>query len=135
MINLQTTKAIVAAYLSGDVEGVLRHLADDVEWEYGSINNVPWYRLRRGRAEVVDFFRALEEVEIVRWQPKLFLGEGNLTVVVLDSDYTVRSNGRRVVYEDCVLLLHFDANGKVKKFGHRVDLLAGWLAYHDKSLG
>ena len=134
MSNIETTKAIAEAFLRRDVQGVLEHLTDDVEWEYGSINDVPWYRLRRGKAEVADFFASLAEVEFRQWEPKQYLGDGDLTILVIDSDYIVKRTGRRVVYEDCLLLFRFDADGKVARFGHRADLLAGWLAYHDKAL-
>jgi ketosteroid isomerase-like protein len=134
MSNIETTKAIVAAFLRGDVQGVLAHVADDVEWEYGSINDVPWYRARHGKAEVADFFASLAAVEFSQWEPKQYLGEGDLAIVVIDSDYLVKGTGRRVVYEDCLLLFRFDAEGKVARFGHRTDLLAGWLAYHDRPI-
>ena len=132
MTNLQTTKAIVDAYLRGDVTAVLDRLADDVEWDYGSINDVPWYRPRRGKAEVADFFDSLAAVEILQWQPKQYLDGGDVTIVVIDSDYLVKATGKRVVYEDCLLIFRFDAQGRLSRFGHRADLLAGWLAYHDK---
>lgn len=64
MNNIDATKAIVAAYLSEDAEGVLMHRADDVEWEYGSANDIPWYRARRGKAEVADVFKSLDEVDL-----------------------------------------------------------------------
>ena len=132
MTNIETTKAMIEAFTRGDFPAILDHLAQDVEWDYDSVSDVPWYRPRRGKAEVAGFFEAIAETEITQWEPKLYLGEGDLVVVVIDSDYRVKSTGRRVVCRDCLLLLRFDAEGRVVRFNHRTDLFPGWLAYHDK---
>lgn len=133
MTNLEATKAMADAFIRGDIPAIMEHLADDVEWDYDSISDVPWYQPRRGKAEVAEFFDCLAQTEITQWEPKLYLGEDDLTVVVLDGDYRVKSTGRRVVYKDCLLLFRFDAKGKVVRFNHRVDLHRAWLAYHDKA--
>jgi hypothetical protein len=56
-----------------------------------------------------------------------------LYVVVLgDAEYTIKQNGRKIVYEDVVFLFHFNEAGKVQKFAHRNDTHQAWLAYHNK---
>jgi len=133
MTNIEKTKSMCEAFMRGDIPALFEHFADDIEWDYDSLNDVPWYRPRRGKAEVAGFFECLAQVEMTQWEPTLYLGEGDLAVVVLDSDYRIKSNGRRVVYKDCLLLFQFNAAGKLARFNHRVDLFPGWLAYHDRS--
>ena len=131
MSNIDTTKIIMESFRRGDIEHLLTHIADDVDWEYGSIVDVPWYRPRQGKEEAAGFFESLAtSLDIFKWEPKIYLGAGDLTVVILDSDYSIKSTGRRVIYEDCVLVLRFNAEGKVARFAHRVDLHQAWLAYH-----
>ena len=43
-------------------------------------------------------------------------------VVLLESDYSVRSNDNRVVYEDAEFVVKFNAAGKIRRFAHRVNL-------------
>src|SRR5262249_24040937 len=98
---------------------------------YGSIVDVPWYRPRQGKEEAAGFFESLAtSLDIFKWEPKIYLGAGDLTVVILDSDYSIKSTGRRVNYEDCVFGLRVNREGKVGRLGHRVDLHQAWLAYH-----
>lgn len=128
---IETTKFIFNAFVQGDVPAVLACLADDVEWEYGpTYQNVPWYQNRHGIQGATEFFQSLAAVEFHKFETTAFLGEGSTVVVLLDSDYTVRSNGNRVVYEDAVFVVKFNAEGKIRRFAHRVDLHQAWLAYN-----
>jgi hypothetical protein len=134
MTTLENTKAIVDSYLRGNHMAVLDRLADDVQWQHGSVSDVPWYRERRGKAEVAEFFASLADVDFLKWEPKYYFSEGDLALVLINSDYRVKRNGRRVIYDDCVLLFRFNPDGKLARFEHKADLLAGWLAYHDRSI-
>lgn len=128
---LETTRHIFNAFAEGDIPALLACLADDIEWEYGPCSqDVPWYQNRKGIAGAMEFFQSLAAVEFHKFETTAFLGDGDTVVVLLDSDYSVRSNGRRVVYEDAVFVVRFDAEGKIRRFAHRVDLHQAWLACH-----
>lgn len=130
MDPLKTVEAIFQAFARGDVPAILERLAADVEWEYGPTSqDVPWYQPQRGREGVKRFFEHLAAVEFHRFAPRSFLAKGGLVVVLLDSDYTVKATGRRVVYEDGVMIFRFNAAGEVVRFAHRVDFHQAWLAY------
>jgi ketosteroid isomerase-like protein len=93
--HVDTTRQIIHSFLRGDMPAILERLAPDVEWEYGAIStDVPWYQARRGRAGAQAFFESLAAVEFLTFEPKAFLGEGGLVVVMIDSDYRVRATGR-----------------------------------------
>lgn len=123
--NLATTRAIFEAFGRGDVPFIIERLADDVQWEYGvCATEVPWYRNRVGHAGAREFFASLAAVEFETFAPKAFLHDAtkNVVAVLIDSDYVVRATGKLVSYVDAVLLLRFDAQGRVSHFAHRVDL-------------
>lgn len=127
--NVARTRAVFDAFARGDVAFILDQLADDVAWEYGRVSNgVPWYQNRRGRAGAAEFFQSLAAVEFHVFAPTRFVGDGDLVIVLLDSDYTVRATGRRVVYQDAVMLWRFDDAGRITHFAHRVDTHQAWAA-------
>ena len=129
MSHVKTVQAIYAAFGKGDVPTILGYLAENVEWEYGIVSTtVPWLQPRRGRAEVPRFFQALADFEIQKFEPKTFLEHGDVVVVLLDLEGTVRSTKRPVVEEDEVHIWHFDAKGQVSRFRHRADTFQHWMA-------
>ena len=131
MNHVDTTRQIIHSFLQGDIPAILERLAPDVEWEYGAIStDVPWYQARRGRAGAQAFFENLAAVEFLTFEPKAVLGDGELVVVVIDSDYRVRATDGVIRYTDVALVFRFDAAGRVAKFKHSVDTHQAWLAYH-----
>lgn len=81
---------------------------------------------------MAEFFQALAAVDIHRFQPKTFLEAGNVVVVLLELEATVRSTGRRLMEEDEVHIWYFDSAGKVSRLAHRLDTHQHWVAYTAK---
>jgi uncharacterized protein len=133
MDNVKTVRTIIKAFIERDIPLVLSHLAEDVDWEYGSLVDVPWYTPRTGKEDAAKFFESLQAVEFLQFEPKSYFGADDWAGVLLDSDYRLKSNGKRVVYEDLFLIFRFNAEGKVARFAHRVDMHQAWLAYHAKA--
>ena len=128
MTPVETVHEIYAAFQRGDIPTILEHLADNVEWEYSIAPlGVPWLQRRHGRAEVPQFFASMAGFELHRFQPKTFLHSDNIVVVLIDVDLTVKATGRRLVEEDEVHIWYFDAQGRVARFGHKVDTHQHWL--------
>jgi hypothetical protein len=122
MNNLRTTEAIYEAFGRGDIPAILSRLADNVEWEYGATpTDVPWLQLRRGRDGAGAFFASLAGIEIESFAPKRLLDGGNVVVALVDIRFTVKATGKRVSEEDEVHIWHFDREGKVARFRHRLD--------------
>ena len=120
---------IYEAFGRGDIPAILSNLAEDVEWECGvNSTNVPWLQPRRGRGQVPEFFQALGALDIKAFQPKTFLENANVLVVLVDLDATVKATGREVVEEDEVHIWYFDSAGKVRRFRHRIDTHQQWKA-------
>lgn len=129
MAHVETVQQIYQAFGRGDVPGILEHLADDVDWEYGvPSTDVPWLQPRKGRGQVPAFFQALADFDIQTFAPKTFLESGHVVVVLIDLAGVVRSTGRPIVEEDEVHIWHFDAAGRVSRFRHRCDTYLQWAA-------
>ena len=122
MSNLKTVQEIYAAFGAGDVPTILSKLADDVDWEYGpGSTDVPWLQRRRGPAAVAGFFESLGALEANKFAPKQLLEAGDVVVALIDIDFTVKANGKRIAEEDEMHLWRFNAEGKVARFRHGAD--------------
>jgi ketosteroid isomerase-like protein len=129
--HIETTRIVLDAFLRRDIPSLLEHVALDVDWEYGSTSDVPWYKARNGKAEAREFFESLSAVEMLRFEPKNYLGQGDVVVVVIQADYRLRRNNRRVTYEDGILIFRYNERGEIARFAHRVDFHKAWCAYHE----
>ena len=131
---IETAKHIFSAFSQGNIPTILACLAPDVQWEYGPVSqNVPWYQNRHGIEGATEFFQSLAGCDFHQFKTTAFLAERDTVVVLIDSDYTVKKTGKRVVYEDAAFVLKFNADGQIAKFAHRVDLHQAWLAYNEEA--
>lgn len=127
--NVQTVQNIYDAFGRGDVPSILGHLREDIDWDYGIVDaGVPWLRARKGIGEVPGFFESLGALDFQKFQPQTFLESGNIVVVLIDLEVVVKATGRPVEEKDEVHIWHFDDEGKVMRFCHRVDTHKHWLA-------
>ncbi|AVP95985.1 hypothetical protein C7S18_01715 [Ahniella affigens] len=125
MHTIDTVQAIYAAFGRGDVDFILSQLSDDIEWEYDAPDSdVPWLQPRRGKDGAQRFFQELgNTMDIQSFQVTRILGDAQLAVGLVDIAFVVKRTGKRVQERDEVHLWHFDANGKVSRFRHRIDTL------------
>ncbi|MBS2013507.1 MAG: nuclear transport factor 2 family protein [Deltaproteobacteria bacterium] len=124
--NIETVKAIYAAFGRKDVPAILEHVSDDCDWEYAyrADHEVPWLARRRGREGAAAFFAAVSALDFTHFEVKAILGEGDLVVALCDLTCTVRATGRGFTEIDEPHLWHFDARGRVRRFRHAADTLA-----------
>jgi ketosteroid isomerase-like protein len=135
MGNTEKVQHIYESFGRGDVPAILEHLAETVEWEYGIVStDVPWLQKRRGRGEVPKFFESLAEFEMQKFEPKTFLENDNVVVVLLDVEFKVKATGTTVVEEDETHIWYFDSEGKVSRFAHKVDTHQHCAAYKGEAL-
>jgi hypothetical protein len=135
MSNLGTVQTIYEAFGKGDVPAILDVLADDVEWEAWENNSavkagVPWMVPRHGKAEVVGFFEAVGQMEILDLQILNMMEGGNQVAVefVLEANLPAWGGGH---YRDEEMhLWTFDPDGKVVRLRHYTD-----TAKHIAALG
>ena len=101
-----TTKSIFAAFDRGDKESIIEALAPGVQWEYEPLSHdVPWYQNGKGHDFVRKFLdMCFRDMTRQRFTRSKFFVEANIVVVLGDAEYTIKSNGRKIVYEDLVFL-------------------------------
>lgn len=134
MSNLNTIQEVYEAFGRGDVPAIMEKLSDSVEWDYsGNTADVPWFKHRRGKHEVVGFFESLSEVQFNKFQLKEFLEGENIVVCVLDIDLTVKSNGNRITEVDEMHIWRFDSEGKIVSFRHGADTYQHHTAYNSEA--
>ena len=120
--NLQIVKNGYAAFGRGDVPGLLALLAEDVVWDMPG-DGFPLTGTYRGHEGVASFFQKLgEQAEILEFQPREFLADGNRVLVVGWESMKVRATGRGVEI-DWVMSFTL-RNGKIAKFREYTDTKA-----------
>jgi ketosteroid isomerase-like protein len=126
MSNLATVQGIYEAFGKGDVPAILDVLADDVEWESWGDNSavnagVPWMTERHGRDDVVHFFEAAGQMEILDLQI-LNIMEGGTQVAV---EFVIEANlpawGGGHYRDEEIHLWTFNDDGKVVRLRHYID--------------
>lgn len=69
-----------------------------------------------------------------RFEPKRFLEDRNLVVVLADLEATVKETGTRLSEEDEPHIWYFDERGQVIRFRHRADTHQHWAAYKGQDI-
>ena len=94
--NLNTVKAIYAAFGSQDVPTILDQLTDDVDWAADAASSVaPWYGQRTGKDEVASFFEGIgQALDVLDFEPRSFAANDDEVMVFLHFAVKSKSTGR-----------------------------------------
>lgn len=117
-----TVAAIYEAFGRGDVEAILDHLADDVEWEVGVRDTgLDYLRERHGKEEVVGFFSALmQDLTLTHFEPVALCAADDHVAVPVRHAGAINGGGEVPLTTE-VHLWRFDADGKAVSFRHIFD--------------
>jgi ketosteroid isomerase-like protein len=86
------------AFGRGDIEALMALFDRDIQWDTPGPTELPTAGSRRGLEQVRGFFQTLNETfEIQRFEPKTFLGQGDIVVVLGDDTARVRATGKVIV--------------------------------------
>ncbi len=125
--SLQVVKAGYAAFGRGDLPGLLALMADDVEWNSPGVG-LPLSGTYRGRDGVASFFQKLStEAEILDFQAREFVAEGDRVLVVGWERSKVRATNR--IFEMDWVMSFTIRDGKVVSFREYTDTKAMADAY------
>ncbi|HLJ23362.1 MAG TPA: nuclear transport factor 2 family protein [Candidatus Acidoferrales bacterium] len=117
--SLQVVKDGFAAFGRGDLAGLLDLMAEDVVWEIPGAG-LPLAGTYRGRDGVASFFQKLSaEAEILDFQPREFLADGNRVLVVGWERTKVRATNRTIEVDWVMAFTVRD--GKVSAYRQYVD--------------
>jgi ketosteroid isomerase-like protein len=95
--NLEIVRSVYAAFGRGDLDGILVQLDPQVTWRTPGPAELPTAGLRRGLAEVREFFGLLlNTLDIQDFRPGDFLAQGDKVVVLGTSREGPKGTGRLV---------------------------------------
>ena len=94
--NSQIVQKAYESFNAGDVEGVMRALAADVDWVLSPMPNVSFYTTRRGQDGVRAYFADLAEHQEAKGAVEVHgtIAQGNTVVVHGHYAWHVKSTGR-----------------------------------------
>ncbi len=125
--NVKVVKDGFAAYRRGDIAGLIALLANDVEWHLPGAGT-PIAGTYRGHDGVATFFQKLaKEVDVLDFQPREFVGEGDRVFVAGWTREKVKATNR--TFETDWVMAFTVRNGKVTNFREYLDTQAIASAY------
>ena len=95
--NIELASQGYAAFMRGDVPGVLELLTDDIQWVVHSpVEAGPEGGQHKGKAAVAEWFRKLgENYEFEVFSPDEFIASGDKVVVLGHEAVRAKATGRR----------------------------------------
>ncbi len=121
--NIEVLQRAYEAFGRGDMETVLEQFDENIEWFSPGPADLPTSGMRRGRQEVADFFKTLDEVfEYERFEPKKFIAHGDEVVVLGEETFRIRATGKQLSCEWAQVCEV--RGGKVTRFHEYIDLSA-----------
>lgn len=126
--NADVVRQAYNNFKTGNINALLNLLADDVDWRLPAIKNVPFAKRFQGRAGVGQFFAGVgENQEVIRFEPKEFISEGDKVAVIGHYEWRVKSTGKN--FEGDWVHVFTVRNGKVTAFLEFTDTAAAAAAY------
>lgn len=114
----ENTKVVQECYEkfgSGDIDGLLSRLHDNIDWTTPTTENVGFSGKRKGKQAVAEFFTELAGAETFsRFEPLEFVAQDDKVVVIGELASTVTTTGK-AFETDWVHVFHL-SNGKITSF-------------------
>ena len=102
-------------FSQGDIPGVLKLMSADVAWVLPTVENVPFTGTFQGAQGVGKFFGALSEsIDLLKYEPREFIAQGNKVVVLGESRYRVK--GKKDEFDDRWADVLTVENGKITRY-------------------
>lgn len=118
--NLDTVRAMYAAFGSGDIAGVLKHMDEAIVWITPGSSAVPLSGARRGIGGVREFFEELgRRMEFHVFDVRDMIAQQNRVVALVHYEGRDRATGRGFS-ADSAMLWTF-GNGKAIRFQEYTD--------------
>jgi uncharacterized protein len=131
MAAQDNTRVVQQAYehfKTGQIQALLGLCAGDVEWQLPEIEHVPFVGKRQGREQVGEFFVSLGEAqEVLEFEPKAFIAQGEHVVALGHYAWRVKATGRR--FEGDWAHVFTVRGGEIVRFQEYTDTAAAAAAY------
>ncbi len=93
--NVEVVRHAYENFKTGDVGALLEQVSEDVDWRLPEIEGAPFAGARRGRGQVSEFFTSLaDSQDVVSFEPREFVAQGDKVVALGSYVWRVKSNGR-----------------------------------------
>jgi ketosteroid isomerase-like protein len=126
--NIQIVQDAYQKFGTGDIQGLLTLVADDIKWKVPEIENAPFAGSREGKQRVAEFFTELSQAEdMTRFEPLEFIAQNDRVVVLGESAATVHDTGRS--YETDWVHVFSLRDGKITEFTEFFDNAAATRAF------
>ena len=137
--NIETVRGVYAAFLRGDISGILHHMDESIVCLLPGSAAVPVSGTRRGLREVERFFEDLRNlVEFTAFEIREYIAQGNRVVALIHYEGRYRptgksfaadsaalwtlGNGRAIRYQE---FTDTEALAKAAEFGNHHSIAAG----------
>ena len=131
MNEQENTKVVQQAYdyfKSGNIQGVLGLMADDVDWRLPNIENMPHSGTRKGVEQVAEFFSTLAELQDTKqFDPKEYIAQGDKVVALGHYVWNVKATNRE--FESDFAHVFTVRDGKITGFDEYFDTTTATMAY------
>ena len=126
--NVAVVRRAYENFKGGDVGGILDSLTDEVDWRLPEMENVSFSGGRKGREGVAGFFSELaESQDVVSFEPREFVAQGDKVVALGSYRWRVKKNGRE--YGGDWAHVFTVRGGKIAGFHEYMDSAAANAAY------
>ena len=128
--NIGKTREMFAAFKQGDLDGVMVHVADEIEHLVPTLGQLPWGGRTEGRGAFRERLETLEEhFSIDEFDQQHFMQDGAVVAVVSTLGCTLQKNGQQVSAMEFIQLLTFNDSGQCVRISETYDataILAAW---------
>ena len=125
--NILVVKQCDEAFLSGDIDQLMKLKAKDIDWELPEVDGILFSGKRRGRDAVAEFFQVETSLQQGReLSPKEFTAQDDRVVATGHYASTVKATGTQFGCDWCHVF-HI-VNGEITKFTKFTDTYQAALA-------
>jgi len=126
--NAATVQEAYHNFKTGNMQGLLDQMAENVTWELPEIKGVPVAGKRTGRDGVKDFFTTLaRDQEVLEFEPLESLAQGDKVVSLGHYKWRVKDTGRE--YASDFVHIFTVRDGKITGFREHFDTAVVAAAY------
>ncbi|HEY8559305.1 MAG TPA: nuclear transport factor 2 family protein [Pyrinomonadaceae bacterium] len=126
--NVQIIQDCYDNFGEGNIAGILAKCTEKVDWTIPEIENATFGGNRQGRDEVSEFFSRMDaEEEVLTFEPKEFIAQGDRVVALGKYAAQVRETGR--IYETDWVHVFTVKDGKITSFQEFFDNAAASRAF------
>src|SRR5438552_2672167 len=131
--NTATVQQAYNNFKTGNIQGLLDQMSEDVTWQLPEMTDVPLAGKRTGRDGVKEFFATLaRDQDVLEFEPREFVAEGDKVVSLGHYRWRVKDTGRE--YASDFVHIFTVRDGKIVAFREHFDSAVVARAYQ-KEIG